>query len=257
MPLKKVYQDKMDSILKEIEKLLGQFTKAGAGSKGDIEIKIEELEEKYKLFQSRLEKTPSKKSPKEAELTLFVFSDTTKGMKDILGELFEDLYDGRYDESEIKNWKPFKGGKSIQDLLEKLKSKYPIKNLVFKNQLENKTAAKIGTILPNSLSIVDLLSVSDKNRSHILKFDSHECGLIFPLCRSLSEKLVAHAKATKKSFITISASGSELIACDFYSGEVSDEDAFLAQALKIFKQKGQIQNQVSEESPVRDISISF
>lgn len=202
-------------------------------------------------------KSESPQEQKATPIFCYVICSTKERVKEILGEeCFSCLDAERYHETEQKSWKPYTEQITIEEILDNFRKKYGYQ---FKEEYldENIIPQQRGIIddfKSSCIVIVDLLSMSVKNRLLVTPFDTETIGgVLIPICESLKansdlKQIVKEAK--ENVFPTLNYKRS-LKPCFFYEKNLSEYEDFAQSLMRLFSFRFPVENKLPISNEAR------
>lgn len=251
-----VKKNRLTQLKKDLKELFEKHDMLNEVERGPYKVKIREKEKDILDAENEIIKLEKSKPPKEIRIYFYIIVSLKDEIKkNMAEELYKHFDEDRYHETEHEKWKPFSKDNSIDILVSAICKQYPVNPIYLDGEIDPLHWVNLDNEVNNSVAIIDLFSLDNKNNLIALKFDTEKAGVLMPLCRSLDSKLYCFAQEKQSQFKAIKSKNLMSIPCDFFLSELSGTEIFYQQLLRVFKNKFPISNQSSDESDVRGIKI--
>ena len=260
---KQYWLEKIQAREKDLEDYTRGMENAGIANEGDWKNKIEKANRDIDYYRQQADQAPEKKRPNEVEIFLYVIVSFKSKVASIIGD---DCYcfieDDRYHDSDLTQWKPYAGERTIGELVDDLKESYPITTYYLDNDDDDYHAIKIEDNEDKTISIIDLLSIDEDNILFVKCFDRTKIGGVFlPKCRNITKYDEVHDYMKEKRISVFSKihkrvnTQSELPLNFLF--DLSEYQNFYRRLKGTIKTKFPIKNQSSEQNPIRNMNMNF
>lgn len=252
------YHKESERCISELKELHKQMERAGIANKGDYLNQIENKETDVKFYQRKYQECFNAKEPDQVGIYLYVLVSTKEKVQAFVGdELFKLFETDRYHEASQSEWRPYQGQPNIIELLQNVRVMYNFQPIFLDGEINEDCWVQIDDFIHDSVAIIDLFSLSGDNNTIAQKFDTNKAGVLLPVCTSLDRRLKEKADQCQGCFKVLHARTKKIISCDFFSSDISTNNSFQQDIIRIFKHKFPIKNKSSYQSDVRGLNITF
>lgn len=131
---------------------------------------------------------------------IIIFTEKHEKIKKNYPEDVNNCFEERYDNDLLENWKPFKDGSKIKEILSSFNenSKFIFETKYLASDYKTNDEVYIDQNLNKIIAIIDVIAVNEDNKIFVKKFDTTHVGyVITPIC-SFLEGVVKNDAFQKK-----------------------------------------------------------
>ena len=259
------YNNKLREVEEALKQLIEDRSKAGVETQENYDLQISKKQRDLEYFQNLIKKEESKTkptTPENSEVHLYIISGTKSRIQKCIGDnCICHMEEDRYHDTEISKWIPFNSAKTIEEIVEEFKSRYPIIESYLENDPDDAIGIHIEDNETKTIGIIDILSIDDENESFVKCFDRLKIGgVILPHCREITkhEEVFQHAKATRERvFSRFFKRLSGVHSCNNFLFDLSDYQNFYRRLRYILNSSCRIVNKVQGNNPVSDLNMGL
>jgi|GEM_PF-6563228 len=252
-------QQKKKNIEEEIMELYSSLQKAGEGTIGEIQNKIERLENLLEYYDKKIKKLEGATIPEKTEIFVYVLCTDKENIANIVNDdaLVNLIPTNQYGEKQYQ-WQPYCNQDNIQFLLESFRKKegYIFNEIYLDGPLKNETHASIDKHIQYSIAIIDLLSLSEDNSKTCIRFDTRIMGnIVVPICDDLPNDLTIFMKQKRKAVFKAAQVSLDNHTDDFYQPNLGEMDTFFRTLRRTFTTKFKIINTIKDRDSDKSDAI--